>query len=88
MDALEPVVLPRRGMAPRREATLSALLTLDDAPLRRDVARAARADGILTAELNELAMRDPDPAVRQAATPSRPDDSPSLVELAPAPVLV
>jgi ATP/ADP translocase len=88
MDSLEPVVLPRHGMAPCREVTLAALLTLDDAPLRRDVARAARADGILSAELSELAMRDPDPAVRKAAAAPPPDESPPLgLELAPEPVL-
>ncbi|HEX9102444.1 MAG TPA: Npt1/Npt2 family nucleotide transporter, partial [Polyangia bacterium] len=59
MGSLEPVVLPRRGMAPAREETLGRLLELDDAPLRRDVARAARADGILGAELTELAVSDP-----------------------------
>ena len=75
MDSLEPVVLPRRGMAPAREQTLAALLALDDAPLRRDVARAARADGILAAELDELAARDPDPAVRKAAAAPPPDES-------------
>jgi hypothetical protein len=76
-------------MAPCREHTLAALLALDDAPLRRDVARAARADGILTAELSDLAPRDPDPAVRKAATAAPPpDDSQPLgLELVPAPVL-
>jgi hypothetical protein len=75
-------------MAPCRELTLAALLTLDDAPLRRDVARAARADGILAAELSELATGDPDPAVRKAAAAPPPDDSqPMGLELAPAPVL-
>ncbi|MGZ3426970.1 MAG: NTP/NDP exchange transporter [Polyangia bacterium] len=88
MDSLEPVVLPRRGMAPCREQTLAALLALDDAPLRRDVARAARADGILTEELSELATRDPDPAVRRAATALPPDESqPIDLELAIAPVI-
>ncbi|MCU1276699.1 MAG: hypothetical protein JWM53_245 [bacterium] len=88
MDSLEPVVLPRRGMALCREETLAALLQLDDAPLRRDVVRAARADGILTRELNELATRDPDPAVRKAATAPPPDESqPIPLELTPAPVL-
>ena len=88
MDSLEPVVLPRRGMAPCREPTLAALLALDDAPLRRDVARAARADGILGSELAELAAHDPDPAVRKAAMTPPPDDSQPLPgELAPAPVL-
>src|SRR6185312_4121846 len=78
MDSLEPVVLPRRGMAPCREPTLAALLALDDAPLRRDVARAARADGILGSELAELAAHDPDPAVRKAAMTPPPDDSQPL----------
>ena len=88
MDSLEPVVLPRRGMAPCREETLAALLALDDAPLRRDVARAARADGILTAQLSELAERDPDPAVRKAASAPPPDESqPIPLDLEPAPVL-
>jgi hypothetical protein len=88
MDSLEPVVLPRRGMAPCRELTLASLLTLDDAPLRRDVARAARADGILAAELAELATRDPDPAVRKAAATPPPDESqPIGLDLTPAPVL-
>ena len=89
MDSLEPVVLPRRGMALCREEALARLLTLDDAPLRRDVARAARVDGILSAELNELAARDPDPAVRRAAaTPPPPDESQSLpLVLTPAPVI-
>jgi ATP/ADP translocase len=88
MDSLEPVVLPRRGMAPCREITLASLLTLDDAPLRRDVARAARADGILGAELAELAARDPDPAVRKAAAAPPPDESqPIPLDLTPAPVL-
>ncbi|MCU1278222.1 MAG: rane protein, partial [bacterium] len=88
MDSLEPVVLPRRGMAPCREVTLASLLALDDAPLRRDVARAARADGILRAELDDLATRDPDPAVRKAALAPPPDESqPMPLELAPAPVL-
>lgn len=81
MDALEPVVLPRRRMAPAREATLASLLELDDPLLRRDVARAARFDGILSAELRELAARDPDPAVRRAAQPS--DEPPLGVGLAP-----
>ncbi len=85
MDSLEPVVLPRRGMAPCREVALGALLTLDDAPLRRDVVRAARADGLLTTELNDLATRDPDPAVRKAATATPLDDSQPLgIELVPA----
>ena len=84
MAALEAVVLPRRGMAPCREKTLAMLLDLDDAPLRRDVAKAARAEGLLGAELNELAARDPDPSVRRAAQ-SGPDESPPLgVELAPS----
>ncbi|HEX6836427.1 MAG TPA: Npt1/Npt2 family nucleotide transporter, partial [Polyangia bacterium] len=88
MDSLEPVVLPRRGMAPAREQTLAALLALDDAPLRRDVARAARADGILGVELAELAVRDPDPAVRKAASAPPPDESqPIPLDLAPAPVI-
>jgi ATP/ADP translocase len=88
MDSLEPVVLPRRGMALCREETLAALLALDDAPLRRDVARAARADGILAQELSQLATNDPDPAVRTAATAPPPDDSqPIEMELAPAPVV-
>jgi hypothetical protein len=88
MDSLEPVVLPRHGMAPCREPALAALLALDDAPLRRDVARAARADGILVAELAELATRDPDPAVRNAAAAPPPDESqPIPIDLAPAPVL-
>jgi ATP/ADP translocase len=88
MDSLEPVMLPRRGMAPCREPTLAALLALDDAPLRRDVARAARADGILGHELDELAARDPDPAVRKAAAGPPADASQPLpIELAPAPVL-
>lgn len=88
MDSLEPVVLPRRGMAPAREQTLAALLALDDAPLRRDVARAARGDGILAAELAELAVRDPDPAVRKAAAAPPPDESQPLpIDLAPAPVI-
>jgi len=88
MDSLEPVVLPRRGMAPAREQTLAALLALDDAPLRRDVARAARADGLLARELAELALRDPDPAVRKAAAAPPPDESqPISLDLAPAPVI-
>ena len=88
LEALEPVVLPRRGMAPCREVTLAALLTLDDAPLRRDVARAARADGILQAELVQLAANDPDPAVRKAAAAPPPDESqPIPIDLSPAPVL-
>ena len=88
MNSLEPVVLPRRGMAPCREITLAALLELDDAPLRRDVARAARADGILAAELDELAARNPDPAVRKAASAPPPDESQPLpIDLTPAPVL-
>jgi ATP/ADP translocase len=88
MDSLEPVVLPRRGMAPCRELTLAALFALDDAPLRRDVARAARADGILAAELDLLAKNDADPAVRKAATAPPPDESQPLpIELTPAPVL-
>ena len=87
MNSLEPVVLPRHGMAPRREVALAALLTLDDAPLRREVARTARADGLLAAELEELAARDPDPTVRKAAQ-GPADESPSLpAELEPAPVL-
>ncbi|MCU1276667.1 MAG: hypothetical protein JWM53_213 [bacterium] len=88
LDSLEPVVLPRRGMAPCREETLSALLSLDDAPLRRDIARAARADGILAAELDALATRDPDPSVRKAAMTPPPDESQPLpLDLTPAPVL-
>jgi hypothetical protein len=68
--------------------TLAALLTLDDAPLRRDIARAARADGILGTELDQLAARDPDPAVRKAAAAPPPDESqPLSLELTPAPVL-
>ena len=90
MDSLEPVVLPRRGMAavPRGDAR-ARCSTLDDAPLRRDVARAARADGILGAELDELAARDPDPAVRKAAAAMPPPDEsqPLPGELTPAPVL-
>jgi hypothetical protein len=88
MDSLEPVVLPRRGMAPCRETTLAALLALDDAPLRRDVARAARAEGILAHELDEVALRDPDPTVRNAAMAPPGDSSqPIPIELATAPVL-
>jgi ATP/ADP translocase len=83
MESLEPVVLPRRKMAPCREVTLAALLTLDDAPLRRDVARAARADGILGAELRELATHDPDPSVRKAAAMPPPDEPSLPLELAP-----
>jgi hypothetical protein len=53
------------------------------------VARAARVDGILSAELNELAARDPDPAVRKAAAASPPPDEsqPLPMELTPAPVI-
>ena len=87
MESLEPVVLPRRGMAPCREETLGSLLTLDDAPLRRDVARAARADGILTLQLDELAARDPDPAVRKAASTRTTEDLVALADLTPATVL-
>lgn len=82
MESLEAVVLPRRGMAPAREKTLARLLELDDAPLRRDIAKTARTDGILSAELSELAARDPDPSVRRAAQAL--DESPPMgVELAP-----
>jgi ATP/ADP translocase len=90
MASLEPVVLPRRGMAPCRETTLAALFALDDAPLRRDVARAARNDGILAAELADLAVRDPDPAVRRAAAAPTSEEAPPLgaEELAPSPVPV
>ncbi|MDB4966833.1 MAG: hypothetical protein JWN44_2522 [Myxococcales bacterium] len=89
MESLEAVVLPRRGMAPVRERTLAMLLELDDAPLRRDVAKTARAEGLLTAELAELAARDPDPSVRRAAqvteTETETEESPPLgVELVPA----
>ena len=95
MDSLEPVVLPRRGMAPAREQTLAALLALDDAPLRRDVARAARADGILAAELAELAARDPDSGGAPRAPPPGSPSPPTCSRrgmlrsssLAPAPVL-
>jgi hypothetical protein len=67
--------------------TLAALLTMDDAPLRRDVVRAARADGILQPELAQLATSDPDPSVRKAASAPPPDESqPMLVDLTPAPV--
>jgi hypothetical protein len=53
------------------------------------VARAARADGILGAELDELAVRDPDPAVRKAAAaiPAPEDSQPLPGDLTPAPVL-
>lgn len=51
MDALEAVVLPRRGMAPKREATLGALLHLDDEELQRAIAGVLRSDGRLIAEL-------------------------------------
>ena len=88
MDSLEPVVLPRRGMAPAARRRWRRCSTLDDAPLRRDVARAARADGILAAELTELAARDPDPAVRKAAAAPPPDESQPLpMDLTPAPVI-
>jgi hypothetical protein len=75
------VVLPRSGLAPARDATLAALFTLDDASLRRDVAQAARAEGILAAELRELAARDPDPRVRRAAHSD--DTAPFGLELSP-----
>jgi hypothetical protein len=62
---------------------VAALFALDDPQLRRDVARAARAEGILGDELRELAASDPDPHVRQAACE---DDATGLeVGLAPAP---
>ena len=85
LAALEMVVLPRRGMAPAREATLAALFALDDPLLRRDVARAARAEGILGAELRRLAATDPDPSVRHAAR--SPDEPPPTLgpELTPEP---
>jgi ATP/ADP translocase len=53
LDALESVVLPRREMGPCREDMLRALLELDDAELKREVARAARADGLLVEQLGE-----------------------------------
>lgn len=67
LAALELVVLPNRRPPLDREQTLAALLALDDPLLRREVARAARAEGILLAELDHLARSDPHPAVRQAA---------------------
>jgi hypothetical protein len=63
LEALEAVILPRRGMAPAREATLAALLELDDASLRHDVLQAARREGLWGAPLDELAMQDFDPVV-------------------------
>ncbi|HEX4460396.1 MAG TPA: Npt1/Npt2 family nucleotide transporter [Polyangia bacterium] len=46
LDALETVVLPRRGKAPARDATLAALFALHDEPLRAALAKAAQAEGI------------------------------------------
>jgi hypothetical protein len=88
MRALETVVLPRRGMALARDATWAALLQLDDSLVRREVARAARSEGVLAAELREVAARDPDPAVRRAAhageeAHAEGDEPRSEVELSP-----
>ena len=46
LDALESVVLPRRGQAPDRASTLTALLALHDPSLRRALTTAAEAEGV------------------------------------------
>ncbi len=53
LDALESVVLPRRGPAPDRAATLAALFDLHEPALRRELTRAARAEGVAIADVSE-----------------------------------
>jgi ATP/ADP translocase len=69
LDALELVVLPRREMGPCREETLRALLELDDAELKREVARAARADGLLIEQLGGL-VRGAEPTPTPTPVPA------------------
>jgi hypothetical protein len=67
LEALDHVALPPRVAPPSREQTLIALMKLDDAGLRRDVARAAQDEGRLTPALRDLFAADADPQVRRYA---------------------
>jgi hypothetical protein len=68
LQALDEMALggraPRR---PAREASLRALLQLDDRWLRACAAHAAGGAGLLVGELARLSRDDPDPLVREAA---------------------